>query len=75
MSDLSHIETPETDESTRTTDWLSGEPVVEAKRAQDLERRLTVAREALWKIRHACLYMNQAENIAEKALTQTAPKP
>ena len=46
---------------------------VEANHARDLERRLIIAREALAKINHSCLTMEQAENIADKTLTKTAP--
>jgi len=80
---LEHLPTPETDAAERiipsrlTPDEFNqnhGE-WVPSDHARDLERRLTVASEALAKVLNSCLTMEQAENIAEKALTLTAPKP
>ena len=67
MSISADIPTPEADAA-----HTFQEQIITCK---SLERRLTVAREALAKIVNSCLNIEQAENIAEKALTLTAPRP
>ena len=65
---MKHIHTPETNaaiESENADPW---------DLAADLERRLTIARKALRAVRSMCLNMEQAENVAEKALELTKPK-
>ena len=63
-------DTPETDKWT----GLRYSACNLAETSRDLERRLAECREALAKVAHACLFIEQAEKIAEKALTNTAPK-
>ena len=72
---MNHIPTPETDAA-----WVAyqmdstcdeGDPWGLAAR---LERRLTVARKALKAVKSSCLNIEQAENVAEKALKLTKPK-
>lgn len=46
-------DTPMTDEATRTTDWITGEPVVPADFARNLERESTRRSEALRFLIHA----------------------
>lgn len=72
--DLSKIPTPETDKKHALYECdACGNHVVSADFARDLERRLTVAREALEKIANA--ETKYPAIIATKALTLTAPKP
>ena len=67
-----HIPTPETDYAIVDT---RGYERILPDFARDLERRLTVAREALAEIYHSCMTMEQADKIAEKVHHITAPKP
>lgn len=66
---IQDIPTPESDE-------VFGPRVmgVRSNKCRDLERRLTVARRALWEIANNIFYTSEAEDIAEEALTRTAPK-
>lgn len=65
---MKHIPTPETNAA------IEAQNVDPWDIAADLERRLTIARKALRAVRSICLYMEQAENVAEKALHLTKPK-
>ena len=69
---MSDTPTPETE---KWQGWgVGGLEVVPAFFARELERRLTVAREALAKIAHSPMTRLRVDEIAELALTQTAPK-
>ena len=76
MSDLSHIPTPETDALWNTDE---GPSILEF--ARDLERRLTVAREALEIVSKnrqpygPFWYGGEIQTKVREALTITTPKP
>ena len=75
-NEMNKIPTPETDTLYNPENGWTG--VVPIDHARDLGRRLTVAREALQAVSDAggnyCDLLTSQE-IAEKALEQTAPKP
>ena len=69
---MNHRPTPETDS------WIGhgigGLEVVPASRARDLERRLTIARDALKAVSSSCLNIIHAEIVVVNALELTKPK-
>ena len=77
------IPTPETDAALcryEHPDWpsgrkhtVNGKPVVLADKSRDIERRLTVAREALTMIIDTSPSLEHAERMADRALKLTAP--
>lgn len=76
---LENIPTPETDRSETCVKHahrilFDDDMVVESCKVRDIERRLTVAREALDGLNKLNLCGRAYEEI-ETALTQTAPKP
>lgn len=81
---IDEIPTPETDAALCRydhPDWpsgrkhtVNGKHVVLAEHARDLERRLVVARDALTAIADKSENIEHAVCMADKALTQTAPK-
>ena len=76
---MNEIPTPETDAAIKTIGLYRGDEmeIVDPEFARDLERRLTVAREALRQILHPDLRSDKSKSfarIAEEALTQTEPK-
>ena len=76
---MKNIPTPETDRSWAS--WPYAGPGMSVHVGRDLERRLTVAREALKEILFIrreplpLVDLDEARVIANKALNQTAPKP
>ena len=76
---MNEMPTPETDAAEmcvkHTHRMLYDEDkVVESDKMRDLERRLTIAREALKKLDNWLMRDAQRKQIIEQALTQTAPK-
>ena len=69
QSDNTMNDTPESDEvfGPRVTG-------VRARKCRDLERRLTIAREALTKILNSTMDPRRIEPLIEETLTLTAPK-
>ena len=65
--------TPETDTLYNPENGWTG--VVPINHARRLERRLTVAREALEGISHDMAATQQIHDLCIQAITQTAPKP
>lgn len=79
-NEMIKIPTPETDAAEmcvkHTHRMLYDEDkVVESYKMRDLERRLTIAREALKKLDNWLMRDAQRKQIIEQALTQTAPTP
>jgi hypothetical protein len=72
------IPTPETDAAefpVMTFPSRDNPLVVRSIIVRNLERRLTIAREALMAIADKSANIEHAERMADKALKQTAPKP
>lgn len=74
---IDEIPTPETDAHMQTypfQQWDYFDHQTQEKMC-DLERRLTVAREALMAIADKSVNLEHAERMADRALKQTARKP
>lgn len=69
---IDEIPTPETDMLYNPENGWTG--VVPIDHARDLERRLTIAREALKKLDNWLMRDAQRKQIIEQALTKTEPK-
>ena len=67
------VPTPETDQAWAS--WPYAGPGMSVHVGRDLERRLTVAREALEGISHDMAATQQIHDLCIQAITQTAPKP
>ena len=79
-NEMNEIPTPETDAAEmcvkHTHRMLYDEDkVVESDKMRDLERRLTIAREALKKLDNWLMRDAQRKQIIEETLALTAPKP
>lgn len=78
-NEMNEIPTPETNAAIKTIGLYRGDEmdIIDPEFARDLERRLTVAREALQAVSDAggnyCDLLT-SQGISEKALTLTAPK-
>ena len=78
-NEMNKIPTPETDFAIKTIGLYRGDEmeIIDPEFARDLERRLTVAREALMAIADKSVNLDHAERMADRALKLTArnPKP
>lgn len=70
---MPEIATPETDEATKTTDYLTGEAVVTADFARSLERRLHIARQAMGTMLNTNLTGPQRDRMLENILAEISP--